>query len=84
MIKKSADPSQWNKNDWAYHNKKVSDWNEIEWENVYELYCAAQLWELDSRIDFDEFKKQMIEDTDFARENKLKPGIESSYYDPCS
>ena len=43
MIKKSADPSQWNKNDWAYHNKKVSDWNEIEWENVYELYCAAQL-----------------------------------------
>ena len=59
MIKKSADPSQWNKNDWAYHNKKVSDWNEIEWENVYELYCAAQLWELELPVlDWvDEFRK---------------------------
>ena len=28
----------------------------IEWENVYELYCAVQLWDLDSRIEFSEFK----------------------------
>ena len=79
-MKKSADPSQWDDNDWAYHNKQVSEWNEIEWENVYSLYCASQLWDLDSPIEFDEFKKQMKQDVEFARENKLKPGMESSDY----
>jgi len=44
------------------------------------LYCASELWELESPIEFDEFKKQMKEDVEFARENKLKPGMESSDY----
>ena len=47
-MKKSSDPSQWDDKDWAYHNKKVSEWNEIEWENVYALYSSSQLWGLDS------------------------------------
>ena len=33
-MKKSANPSQWSDEDWAYHNKKPWDWNEVEWENV--------------------------------------------------
>ncbi len=79
---KKSDPSQWNDEDWAYHNKKPSEWNEVEWDNVYELYCAVQLWDLDSRIEFSEFKKQILEDKEFASYHKLKPGMDSKDYNP--
>ena len=49
-MKNSLDPSDWNEKDWAYHNKKVSDWNEIEWKNVYALYRAVQLYDLDDYL----------------------------------
>ena len=81
-MKKSSDPSLWNDKDWAYHNKKVSEWNEIEWENVYASYCAVQLWELDDYIEFDEFKKQMMENVEFANHHKLRPGMESKDFNP--
>ena len=81
-MKKSSDPSQWNEKDWAYHNKKVSEWNEIEWKNVYALYLVVQLHDLDDYFEFDEFKKQMINNVEFASYHKLKPGMESSNYNP--
>ena len=81
-MKKSANPSQWSEEDWAYHNKKPWDWSEVEWENVYELYCAVQLRDLDSSIEFSEFKKQILEDKEFASYHKLKPGMDSKDYNP--
>ena len=47
-----------------------------------ELYCAVQLWDLDSRIEFSEFKKQILEDKEFASYHKLKPGMDSKDYNP--
>ena len=83
-MKKSADPSKWSEEDWAYQRKKPSEWNEIEWGNIYDLYHAAQLYELDNSLEFDEFKKQMLEDDEFASSYKLKPGMDSSDYNPWS
>lgn len=83
-MKKSHDPSTWNEEDWNNYNKPSQEWNAIEWANVYRLYDATQMWELDESLDFDEFKQRVQNDSEFANLHKVKPGMDDPNYNPLS
>lgn len=81
-MKKSNDPSTWSEEDWKNHNKPSKDWNTIEWANVYKLYCATQLWELDESLELEDFKQKVKREKKFADLHRIKPGMDKPDYDP--
>lgn len=83
-MKKSHDPSQWNDDDWRQYNKPCPEWNEVEWVNVYKLYSATNLWELDDSLEFEDFKQKVRNDSEFAKLHRVKPGMEDPDYNPWS
>ncbi len=74
----------WNDEDWKHYNKPCTEWNEVEWSNVYKLYSASELWELDERLEFEAFKQEVLNNADFAQLHRLKPGMDNQEYDPWS
>lgn len=64
------------------YNSKL--WSDLEWANCYSLYEATQLYESDDVLSFSEFKTKIQSDKNFVRINFLRPGMESTDYNPWS
>lgn len=57
-------------------------WTEIMIVNSYKRMEAADRWELEESISFEEFKKLLFEDKNFAFSNAPRKGMESPDYNP--
>ena len=62
--------------------KNPKDWNNVEWNNCYQLYKATQLYDLDDYMDFDDFKNKVLNEENFRNLNQLKEGMSNEDYNP--
>lgn len=66
------------------NGKHWKEWSEVEWTNVYKLYEASQTWDLDTCLEFADFKKKIQKDSKFADLHYVKAGMDSPDYTPWS
>lgn len=62
--------------------KDPATWSEIMIKNSYKLLCAADIWELEESMSFEDFVAELFSDKDFAMQNSPRNGMEKSDYSP--
>jgi hypothetical protein len=62
--------------------KKIDSYTEVEWKNCYKLYEAVYLYDLDTPLDFDTFKKKMKSDKSFRSIYRLGQDMDKKDYNP--
>jgi len=52
-------------------------WTDVMINNAYDLYCFVEMWEMDPRMPFDEFKDELKNNREFCKENAPRNGMDS-------